>query len=116
MKKVLIIEDDIEFQNKFKELLWDKIELLQARTLEEAKRILVFYWEELDYICLDFYLDKANYNITSVELTLEIKQRFKKVIMIAISSHEESRETQRMLGCKLESTKDNLPELILSII
>ncbi|EKE29277.1 MAG: hypothetical protein ACD_2C00194G0004 [uncultured bacterium (gcode 4)] len=117
MKKILIIEDDCRHQEEYRSYLWDKVELFQAYTAQEAMKILDLHGEDIDYVWMDFYLDEKDHTKNTIELTLHIKQKFKKIKIIAASWHKESREVQMwMLRCDMESEKDNLAVLIEALI
>ena len=117
MKKVLLVEDSHEIQQGYKESLEGKVEVLQAYTVEQALEILEREWENIDIVSLDFYLDDADFNKNTIELTQMIRSSFVTIIAIAASWHHESRETQmKLLKCQYESPKEELPELILELI
>ncbi|EKE27419.1 MAG: hypothetical protein ACD_3C00209G0004 [uncultured bacterium (gcode 4)] len=117
MKKILIIEDDRNRQEKYKSSLWSLIELYQAHTAQETMKILDLHGEDIDFVWMDFYLDDKDYSKNTIDLTLYIKQRYKKIKIIATSTHKESREVQMwMLGCDMESEKDDLAEMIKTLI
>lgn len=115
-KRVLIIEDDKNLQKSYLQRLSWKVELLQATTCMEAKKILnrevvLKSKPNLDIISFDFNLDSTN---CSIGLLNEIRNKFN-WILVAASSESWLRRIQLVAWCTDEiDNKENLVDFILS--
>lgn len=115
LKRLLIIEDDEFLQKSYKRWSVWKLDLIQATTFAEAKRIIQVEILDnkiptIDAISFDFNLDE---NHSSCSLIDSIKWRFK-WIMVAASGNPEWRKTQILLWCTHElESKAELISFIL---
>ncbi|MDD2565676.1 MAG: hypothetical protein PHY51_02445 [Candidatus Gracilibacteria bacterium] len=115
MKRLLIIEDDLFLQKSYKWGSVGKIDLIQATTFDEAKKIIqdeILDKEipTINAISFDFNLDLGH---CSSSLINSVNGKFKG-IMIAASGDPQGRKTQLLLGCTHElERKAELIDFIL---
>ncbi|MDP2103965.1 MAG: hypothetical protein Q8K26_03525, partial [Candidatus Gracilibacteria bacterium] len=111
MKTVLIVEDDFLLQFGFKGKKPKNVNLLQARTCEQAREIFKKNKGDIDVIAFDGIMrpddDIISHepidseDITTLKLIKEIKKEFGG-IMIAMSSKEDILKQQIEAGCDLK--------------
>lgn len=112
MKTVLIVEDGIPWQNRWAKLLVDKVILLQAYRIREARGLFEAH-PFIDLIALDACVPGAIPN--TLELARFFRQSFSGP-MIAISSEPDYRQLLMQAGCDQGCSKDLLMIRITEIL
>jgi len=104
MKTVLIVEDGVPWQTRWARLLADKVILLQAYRIRDARDLFADN-PYIDLIALDACVPGAKPN--TLELAAHFRQSFTGP-MIAISSEPDYRKQLLDAGCNHDCPKDGL--------
>lgn len=112
LKKVIVVEDDIFFQEMFSRVLSNKVELLQAFTIKEAEKLFAEN-PDVSVIVMDACVPGSK--PTTLPLVQKIRQTFSGPI-IAASSLPEFRKELLIAGCNHECEKIDIPRMVLKII
>jgi len=111
-KKVLVVEDEKFFHDKWRNELGDKIILLSAFSIEDAEKQFASN-SDIAAIVMDACVPK------DVSITLYLVQDFRKTFtgpMIAASGSGEYRQQLIQAGCDHESKKSSVPQKILEVL
>ena len=111
-KKVLLIEDNVDKQKMFIDVLIDKATIICVATETEAKKIFN-QSKKITIIAVDACL-KDNEPDT-LELTAYIRSKYHGPI-VAISSVEDYNKKLIKAGCSHQAMKDDAPSLIASLL
>lgn len=95
MQKILIVEDDLAFQEMYKHDL-EGFDLLQARTLEQGRKSFERFGNDLAAIVLDGSLGNNEFGDT---LAREIRDAGYTGPMIATSTSMSLNDRLRLAGC-----------------
>jgi len=112
MKKVLIVEDVAKLQQLWQALLVSHVEVIQALTIEEAKRKFTAH-PDIFAIVVDACVPGDIVNTES--LVVILRAGFAGPI-IAASSCQEDRLRLIKAGCSHESSKASVPRTILTLL
>lgn len=112
MKKILIIDDDIIWQEVWKRSLRKRVALLPALSIDEAEKIFGEH-NDIDLIAVDACVPGDVIN--TKPLIRKFRETYKGP-MIAISKSSLSRECLVSAGCNYECEKTWLPGNILKIL
>ncbi len=111
-KKVLVVEDDKDYHEYYKQALDNKVIIISALTIEDARRIFAEN-PDLGAIVMDACVPGRN--PTTLGLTEEFRKIFKGP-MIAVSNDEDFREMLMKKGCDHESKKRDVPHKVLAVL
>ena len=116
IKKVLVIDDNIDIQETFfkvlKYLIKD-VDVLQAFTIWEAKK---FFTENLD---IDLIIVDAQLSSEGIAETIELIKEFRKIFkgpMIAASTNLELNKRLVKSGCNYQTPKDDIINVLKKIL
>jgi DNA-binding response OmpR family regulator len=112
MKKVLIVEDDPNWQRRWAEKLNSKVQIISAYTVETAKKIFA-RTPDIDAIIMDACVPGSV--PTTLNLTVQFRRTFKGPIITA-SSDETYRQELMEAGCDHESPKEKVVSKVLSLL
>lgn len=114
MKKILIVEDSAEYQQKFSDALSEKFELLQAFTLPEGIALFEARSDELAAVAMDACVPGDSPN--SMSVIRYIRDTGYTGPVIAISSLREYRMVLMAVGCDYECPKADFPLFLLKVL
>ncbi len=117
MAKILVVEDENDSYKTIEEKLGDKVKIIRAKTLLEARK---FFKEnsDIDIIIMDFLVPDGEWNIRSNTIPLVkeiIKNGFEKPIIAAGTVHKHSRKLIDA-GATHSVEKFDSPELALRLL
>ncbi|MBI4156033.1 MAG: response regulator [Candidatus Zambryskibacteria bacterium] len=112
MKKVLIVEDDSDWQSIWKRKLEGKIQTITASSVEEGERLFNEN-PDVDAIVMDACLSGEEPD--TPPLVTKIRQTFNGP-MIAASGSSTFRQCLKSYGCDYESKKHNVSDKVLEIL
>ena len=111
-KKVLVIEDQVWQQDRWRDELGDRVEVLSASSIEEAEKLFSSN-PDLAAIVVDACVPGNHPN------TPPLVRKFRSTFvgpMIAVSTLESYRSQLVTAGCNHQSTKKLLPQTLLQIL
>ncbi len=104
MPTILVVDDEVGIQDVLRFLLEDEgYEVLQAKTLAEAREVFDSQKSKIDAILLDGIMDSGN--TTDLLLNYMVKESEFSKPVIAFSGDEKTRKKQVKLGCLDELDK-----------
>lgn len=111
MKKILIVDDDLDVRQALKKLL-SKYKPLLARSSREAEMIFARDKDILGVILLDGYLHRNDPQVNTLALTRLIRASGFTRPIVAMSSDASFRAKQVEAGCSHNIYKDNHEEIL----
>lgn len=112
LPKVLIVEDDNDYQGMYSSELGEKVHLLQAFTINEAEEMFA---ENSDIALVVMDACVASEWPNTQELVRLIRASFK-VPMIAASSDWDYRQELKRCGCDHDARKDKVPAMVVELL
>lgn len=112
LPKVLIIEDERGRQLDYAEALSDKVQILEARSVEEGEQLFA---ENPDVALIIMDACVPGDEPTTLPLTRRIRETFTGP-MVAASSDFYYRRQLMGAGCDHESRKDFVPEKVVELL
>ncbi len=112
MKKVLIVEDDIQTQNLLQKLLSGTVHIFSAFTIEEAEEFFKNN-PDIDIVTMDGCVPGENINTIPL---IQLMRRSFKGPMVACSGNSDYQSILLDSGCNLKSEKKDLPKTILGLL
>ena len=112
MKKVLIVEDDPDWQSMWKRKLEGKVHVLMASSVEKGEQLFNEN-PDVDVIVMDACVSGEEPD--TLPLVTNIRQTFSGP-MIAASGSYTFRQCLKSYGCDHESRKKDVPEKVLEIL
>ena len=110
--KVLIVEDSQDIQEMFRDALAQRMEVLSAFSIEEAKELFLKK-QDLSAVAMDACVPGNKPN------TMDLVRMFRQTFvgpMIAISSDDSYSRQLVLNGCSHRCEKYDLPEMLLRLL
>ena len=111
-KKVLIVDDSIQWQKIWGEMLGGKIEVISAYSIKEARGKFADN-PDVDAIVMDACVPGDE--PTTPPLVIEFRKTYKGPI-VAISSLPEYQKILMHVGCDHSADKNTMPEYLLNFL